>query len=226
MRVGIVGGGQLAQMMAEAAAALEVKITCLEPHKNCPAARVAHVIEGAYDDPTKLAQLIAQVDVLTYEFENVSPEALEQFAQQIPIYPSIEALRKTQNRLTEKTFLNSLDIPTANFKAIHSLVDLEAAIEAIGFPAVLKTQEGGYDGKGQWVLKSHADFVTVSEVLKTTPCILEAWVDFERELSLIAVRNTHSEIAFYPLIENQHQDGILRESQAPYVDDALQADAE
>ena len=225
-RVAIVGGGQLALMMAQAAASLDVEIICLEPHEICPASKAARIIEGAYDDISALQKLVSKADVLTYEFENVSPEALTQFEKQIPIYPPIQALGKTQNRLIEKNFLQSLDIPTAPFKAINSFRDLEDAIEVIGFPAVLKTQEGGYDGKGQWVLKTKEDLVSLTEVLKITPCILEGWVRFERELSLIAVRSTTGEVAFYPLVENSHENGILRESRAPFVNNALQAEAE
>ncbi len=226
MRVGIVGGGQLEQMMMEAAQALQVKVTSLEPNKQCPAARIAPIIEGAYDDPVALQELIQQADVLTYDFENVPADALVKLEQQISIYPPINALRKTQNRFLEKTFLNSLDIPTAAFRAVNSVADLAQAVQEIGLPAVLKTQEGGYDGKGQWVIKELSDLPSLAQVVQSTPCILEDLIGFERELSLIAVRSTVGEIAFYPLVENKHEGGILRESRAPFLDSVLQAEAE
>lgn len=226
MRVGVVGGGQLAQMLAQAAVNLGAQVVCLEPTLHCPAAQVVKVIEGAYNDSDALSKLVSLSDVLSYEFENVSPDALAPFESRLPIYPPIDALRKTQDRFVEKSFLNSLAIPTAPFKAVNSLAELKTAVEALGFPAVLKTRRGGYDGKGQWILKSEKDFDEVEKVLAETPCILEAWIGFKRELSLIAVRSTVGEMAFYPLVENKHEAGILRISQAPFMDQALQTQAE
>lgn len=224
MQVGIVGGGQLALMLVEAAKALGVQTVCLEPNVDCPAAQLSSILVGAYNDSEALEKLVAQSDVLTYEFENVSPDALAPFAKRIPIYPPIEALRKTQDRFIEKSYLNFLQIPTAPFKAVNSFDELSAAIQEIGFPSVLKTRRGGYDGKGQWVLKTEADLLAFKEL--STVCILEGWVKFDRELSLIAVRSTQGEMAFYPLVENVHREGILRESRAPFIDASLQTQAE
>ncbi len=226
MRVGIVGGGQLAMMLAEAAKPLGVNVLCLEKESSCPAARVTKIIQGDYEDQKALQALVAESDVLTYEFENVVPASLEIFQTQISIYPPVEALRKTQDRFLEKSFLNSLAIPTVKFKAVSSLAELKKAVIDIGYPCVLKTRRGGYDGKGQWILKSAEDCIEVESVVQNTPCILEAWASFDRELSIIAVRSTTGELAFYPLVENRHEAGILRESKAPFEDPPLQSQAE
>ncbi|MBK8170986.1 MAG: 5-(carboxyamino)imidazole ribonucleotide synthase [Sandaracinaceae bacterium] len=223
MKVGILGGGQLAQMLAQAGNALGVETTFVDPGKNAPAARYATQIRAAYDDLDALAQLAASVDVVTYEFENVPEIAATMLAKHVHLRPLPIALSTSQDRLTEKTMFASLGIPTAPFQPVASAADLEAAVRAVGLPAVLKTRRMGYDGKGQLVLRGAADVPGAFEKLGSVPCILEGFVRFERELSLVCVRGRDGETRFYPLTQTIHEGGILRMtvSPAPRLDDEL-----
>lgn len=222
MRIGLIGGGQLAQMLALAGRPLGMDVVCLADEITCPAASVALIIPGQFDNPTSLQQLAEQVDVISFEFENVDIAALQTIADKVAIYPNLTIIATAQDRLLEKQTFNELAIPTTRFFAIHSHADLIQAVQTLGFPCVLKTTRLGYDGKGQMVLRSHTDVDQACHMLGKHPLILEEFISFDRELSLIAVRNLQGEIAYYPLTENQHQDGILRVSCAPYTDDKLQ----
>lgn len=215
MKIGVIGGGQLAQMLALAGYPLGIKIVALESTPDCPAGLVTEVLVGDYADQTKLQQLAEQVDVITYEFENIPITALEKLiaTHHIPIYPPLAALANSQDRLDEKNFFDKLKIPTTKYSAIHSLQDLNLAVERFGLPAILKTRRLGYDGKGQYLLRTKPDIEIAWEQLKNQPLILESFVEFEREVSCIAVRDVNGEIAFYPLIENTHRGGILRVSE-------------
>lgn len=218
MRIGIIGGGQLARMLALAGYPLGFRFTVLDPSAEACAAQVVDFIQGAYDDPEALQQLAAQVDLVTFDFENVPVAAMEKLQQQLPVYPPAKALAVSQDRLQEKTLCRELGIPTAEFAAVNDPGELKNAVETLGLPAVLKTRRLGYDGKGQRWLKTITDLDSAWEELGKTPLILESVVPFEREVSILAVRNQQGETAFYPLTENRHEDGILRLSKAPYDD--------
>jgi len=221
VKIGIIGGGQLAQMMALAAHPLGLKTICLEPTPHCPASLVTEVMVGAYDDNEKLQALANAVDVITYEFENISTAALNHL-KQFCIYPPTQALTISQDRLQEKRLFEHLQIPTTRYTTIHSLMDLQAAIKSIGLPAVLKTRRLGYDGKGQYVLKNNEDIISAWENLKTQPLLLENKVAFDREVSCIGVRSQTGEIIFYDLIENQHKEGVLHLSQITCTNTAME----
>jgi 5-(carboxyamino)imidazole ribonucleotide synthase len=212
VKIGIIGGGQLAQMMALAAHPLGLKTICLEPTADCPASLVTTVLAGSYDDPAKLAALATATQVLTYEFENISAAALKDL-ENFSIYPPVTALAISQDRLQEKQFFDRLPIPTTQYAAIDSLQDLKNAVARIGLPAILKTRRMGYDGKGQFVLKEAADIEPAWKSLAEQPLLLENKIAFDREVSCIAVRSRSGQIAFYDLIENQHKNGILHLSQ-------------
>lgn len=223
MKLGILGAGQLAQMLAEAAQQLNVECVVLDPTPNSPATRFAKQICAPYDDADALRDLASQVDVATYEFENVPDVAAQTLASKIPLRPLPVALSTSQDRLNEKTMFRSLQIPTAPFAAVDSAAGLARAIDEIGLPAVLKTRRMGYDGKGQMVLRTAADANGAFERLGGVPCILEGFIRFEREVSLVCVRARNGETKYYPLTQTIHEGGILRMtvSPAPRVSDAL-----
>jgi 5-(carboxyamino)imidazole ribonucleotide synthase len=215
MKVGVLGGGQLGRMLALAGYPLGLQFRFLDPSLDAPAAHLAEHIVGGYEDPALLDRFASGLDLITYEFENVPVATARHLAERVPIYPPPGALEVSQDRLTEKTFFNSLGIPTPRFAAVDSLEALQQACEVIGLPAVLKTRRMGYDGKGQNVLKEPGDIAAAWEALGGQPLILEGFVSFRRELSILAVRSTKGEQRCYPLVENQHVDGILRLSRAP-----------
>lgn len=223
--IGILGGGQLARMLALAGHPLGLNFIVLDPTNGVCSAAVAHQLEGAYDDKNLLAKLAEQVDVVTYEFENVPAESAAFLADKVAIYPPQKALATAQDRLAEKTACHDLGIETAPFVAVNSLAELEAAMATVGWPAVLKTRREGYDGKGQAVLRQPEDLAEGWQSIGEVAAIVEGFVPFDREISMIAVRSTTGETAFYPLTENEHRDGILRLSIAR-PDDAMQAQAE
>jgi 5-(carboxyamino)imidazole ribonucleotide synthase len=226
MMIGIIGGGQLAKMMVLAGYPMGQEFVVLDPAPDAAAGRVARQLVGAYDDPDKLAELAKITDVVTFDFENVPAEAVRQLAGRVPVYPGAEALAAAQDRLNEKTLFTELGIPTPDFRNIASPADLEQGIMDLGLPAVLKTRRLGYDGKGQYVLRSREDLPAAWVAIDNQPAILEQFVNFDREVSIIAVRGLQGEIAYYPLVENIHREGILRLSKAPYQDAELQTQAE
>ncbi len=218
--VGVIGGGQLGRMLALAGHTLGLRFRCLEPGADSPMGQVAEQIMGDYDDAGALMQLAAGCDVITYEFENVPVATVAHLSQRVPIYPPALALEVSQDRWHEKSCFKQLGIPTPPFARVNGADDLETALVAVGgLPAVLKTRRFGYDGKGQWVLRNEADVAAAQADLHkhevTTGYIVEGFVPFQRELSIIAVRGTTGALAFYPLVENQHRDGILRVSRTP-----------
>ena len=215
MIVGVLGGGQLGRMLALAGHPLGVRVRCLDPSADAPAGQVAELLVGSYDDPERLQALADGADVVTYEFENLPATAAHFLAERVPVSPSPAALEAAQDRLTEKTLFRSLDIPTPRFAAVSSRPELHRAVAEIRLPAVLKTRRLGYDGKGQAVLRQPIDVEAAWTSLGRTPLLLEAFVPFERELSVLAVRGRDGAIRCYPPIENHHRDGILRRSLAP-----------
>jgi 5-(carboxyamino)imidazole ribonucleotide synthase len=228
MKIGVLGGGQLGRMLALAGYPLGLRFCFLDPSPQAPAGHLAELVIAQYDDPKALQRFAVQVDLVTYEFENVPVASARQLAQHRPVYPPPQALEASQDRLTEKRFFRSLGIPTAAFAPVASLAELEQAVAQIGLPAVLKTRRFGYDGKGQMILRAPSDLRPAWEALGSLPLILEEFIAFERELSLVAVRGRDGTVAFYPLVENHHRDGILRLSlaPAPRLTSDLQAAAE
>ncbi|HEY1190404.1 MAG TPA: 5-(carboxyamino)imidazole ribonucleotide synthase [Gemmata sp.] len=218
MRLGIIGGGQLGRMLALAAYPLGVRPTALEPGAGSSAAQVCNHIAGEFDDHRALFALAQASDAVTFEFENVPVESVRWLAERVPVYPPPAALEVSQERLAEKQFFRSLGIPTPPFVPIESEPDFRAALIEIGLPAVLKTRRFGYDGKGQAVIRTPQEAEAAWQKLGGRPLILEGFVRFDRELSIVAVRGRDGQIVTYPLIENVHLDGILHRSVAPAPD--------
>ncbi len=226
--LGVIGGGQLGRMLALAAAPLGVRCRVLEPGAAPPAAPVAEVIRANYDDPDGLARLAQGADAVTFEFENVPAAAVDGLARLTPVFPGALALATAQDRVTEKALFRQLGIAIPEMRSVTDPDELKAALEAIGLPAVLKTRRLGYDGKGQAVLRSLEDVGPAWRAIGAAPAIVEAFVEFERELSILSVRGRDGATVFYPLVENHHHDGILRHSiaPAPNLTIALQQQAE
>jgi 5-(carboxyamino)imidazole ribonucleotide synthase len=215
MRVGIIGAGQLGQMLGFAGRSIGITCRFLDPADAPPAADAGDVIRRPFDDAEALAELAATCDVVTYEFENVPVEALLRIAGRVPVFPPPEALRSAQDRLAEKRLFDELLIPLPRYRAVDSLHDLQAAVDSIGLPLVVKTRRFGYDGKGQYVVKSSDDIGDAWRELGSTALIAEEWLDFDYEVSAIGVRSPGGESVIYPLTHNEHADGILRRSRAP-----------
>lgn len=214
MKVGVIGGGQLGQMLAQAGISLGMKFSFLDPAKDACAATLGEHICAAYDDKSALKALAETVDVVTFEFESVPAETVAFLSEFVPVYPNAESLRIARDRLFEKSLFKDLDIPTPAFANIESQADLEEAVISIGLPAVLKTRTLGYDGKGQKVLKVATDVKGAFAELGNVPCLLEGFIDFTGEVSLIAVRTKDKQLKFYPLVHNKHYQGVLHLSVA------------
>jgi 5-(carboxyamino)imidazole ribonucleotide synthase len=216
--IGIIGGGQLGRMLAMAAARLGYRTIILEPQPDCPAAQVANrQIVAAFDDPAALDELAGSTAVVTYEFENVPVKAAERLARIVTVYPPPRALEVSQDRLIEKRFLNEAGISTASYFPVDNDADHAAALSALGGSGVLKTRRLGYDGKGQRVFRDAqaADATGVHAAMGSVPLILESFVPFVREISVIGVRGQDGRLAAYDPAENVHRDGILRSSTVP-----------
>ena len=214
--IGILGGGQLGRMLALAAAKLGLRshIYCPDPHS--PAFDVTPLkTVAAYDDEVALRGFAAQVDVITYEFENVPAATAEILAGLKPLRPGANALAISQDRLAEKSFLSSKNIPVAPYRAVHSLEDLHSAVAELGLPAVLKTTRLGYDGKGQRVLREPDDAEAAFDALKPHPLVLEGFVPFEKEISVVVARGLDGAVRAFDAAENVHRDHILFTSTVP-----------
>ncbi len=214
--IGIVGGGQLGRMSAMAAARLGFRCHVLTPERDSPAALVsAGATIGDYEDPAALRDFAAQVDVVTFEFENVSAAGLDLLASLRPVRPAPGVLRISQDRVAEKSFLNAAGIPTAPWREIGAREELDQAVAALGLPAILKTTRLGYDGKGQAMLRDPADLDAAWESLAPHPLILEGFVDFACEMSVVVARGADGTLAAFDAVENRHRDGILDLTLAP-----------
>jgi len=219
MKLGILGGGQLARMLAMAAHPLGIETVFVDPSPQAPARVVGEPLVAAYDDRDMLMAMAGRVDIATYEFENVPDEAARALASAVRLLPPPEALRVSQDRVIEKQTLASLGVPTPAFRAVDDRAALSDAVAALGAPCVLKTRRFGYDGKGQAVIRS-TDASALDRAWQLVgagrvPCILEGFVAFDRELSQLAARAASGEVRFYPLVQSQHDRGVLRETIAP-----------
>ncbi len=224
--VGILGGGQLARMLAEAGHPLGLAFRVVDPKPGASASRVTEQIVADYDATDALTAL-ADCDVVTCDFENVPADALAELEARVPVRPAAQALAAAQDRFVEKNRFQALDMATAGFARVDSRPELLSAIDRIGLPAVLKTRRMGYDGKGQFVLKTVEDLEPAWQALGDRPLILEQWVPFDHECSITVVRGTDGAKRFYPLTRTWHADGILRLAVAPCpAADRFRAEAE
>jgi 5-(carboxyamino)imidazole ribonucleotide synthase len=244
--IGILGGGQLGYMLALAGYPLGLHFRFLDPSPEAPVGRIATRITAQFTDRSALKKFAAGLELVTYEFENVPVEAARFLAEHVPVLPPPTALEVAQDRLNEKHLFQRLGIATTEFAAVVDHNGLDSAVRQIGLPAILKTCRMGYDGKGQWILRSSEDVARAKNELpvrntavrkpagvtegaeQSAPFLLERLVPFSRELSVLAVRGRTGETAVYPLVENHHREGILRFSlaPAPQLDRAVQQAAE
>ncbi len=214
--IGVLGGGQLGRMLSVAASRLGLRTHIFEPGSNPPAGQVADQVTRAdYDDTAALKAFAASVDVITYEFENIPTSALDVLEKLRPIHPGREALRISQDRLTEKDFLNGLGLQTAPYANVESKSDMAAAIAKIGAPSILKTRRLGYDGKGQVRLSGAPDADEAYAAMAGAPAVLEGFVEFSHEVSVIGARAADGQISCFDPGENVHQAGILRTTTVP-----------
>lgn len=219
--IGIVGGGQLGRMLARAASRMGYKTHIFTPDKDSPASHVAtKTTIGAYQDTTALRDFGQSVDVVTFEFENIPAETLTMLERIVTVRPKPEVLFTTRHRLREKEFIRAQGIKTAPFAKVVDAADLKSVEATIGVPAVLKTTEMGYDGKGQVVIKQAGELMAAWEQLGKTECILEGFIEFSAEASIIVARSTHGEMRCYPLVQNIHKNHILHKTiaPAPFID--------
>ncbi|WP_404357130.1 5-(carboxyamino)imidazole ribonucleotide synthase [Cytobacillus firmus] len=222
--IGIIGGGQLGRMMAMAAKANGFRIAVLDPAEDSPCGQVADIkIIGEYGHLDSIKKLADVSDVVTYEFENISAEALEWLCANAHVPQGSEVLEITQDRTKEKAAIQKAGCVVAPYAVITTEKDIYDNIEKLGYPAVLKTSRGGYDGKGQVVIKSGQDIKKAAELLNNGVCVLEKWIAFEKEISVIICRNISGEKAVYPVGENVHKENILHQTIVPAM---ITADAE
>jgi 5-(carboxyamino)imidazole ribonucleotide synthase len=227
-RVAVLGGGQLGRMLGLAGIPLGCSFAFLDPVEGAPGAAVGELVVGGLDDIEAARRVAVGAAVVTYEWEGVPAATARALESLVPVSPPARALDVSQDRVVEKQTLRSLGIATAPFQAVDSLADLRAAVDTIALPAVLKTRRGGYDGKGQIVIGEPAELDAAWARLGNVQCILEGFVAFGRELSILAVRGRDGEVACWPVVENHHRDGVLRLTRAPApgLGDALQDRAE
>ncbi len=214
--VGVLGGGQLGRMFTLQAHTMGYRVVVLDPDSQSPAGAVAdRHIQARYDDPQALAQLSASCAAVTTEFENVPAAALEALSRSALVRPPVEAVATAQDRLAEKSFLQSQGLPTARFKPVRDQRELRSALADIPLPALLKTSRLGYDGKGQATVGTETDALGAFERFRGVPCVLEERVALECELSVVLARGADGEVATFPVAENRHRDGILETSVVP-----------
>ncbi|MBL5766785.1 5-(carboxyamino)imidazole ribonucleotide synthase [Heyndrickxia sporothermodurans] len=214
--IGIIGGGQLGRMMALAAKEAGFRIIVLDPTNDCPCGQVAdEQITAGYDDLQALEHLAKKCDVITFEFENIDYESLLSLSRIANVPQGAEIIRITQDRIIEKNTLVASGVKVAPFKVIHSEAEMNKAIQELGFPCVLKTSRGGYDGKGQHVIQCADDSIEAKKLLEYGACVLESWVEFEKEISVIVTRNVNGDMECFPVGENIHVDNILHQTIVP-----------
>jgi 5-(carboxyamino)imidazole ribonucleotide synthase len=214
--IGIIGGGQLGRMMALAAKAMGYRIAVLDPEPDSPCGQVSdEKVMGAYNDLSAIKKLADLSDVITYEFENIDSDALSWLCENAYVPQGTKLLEISQDRIKEKNAIESAGVQVAPFAVIHSLEDIYDNMEMLGYPAVLKTSRGGYDGKGQLVIKEGQDIVNAAALLEHGPCVLEKWVPFKKEISVILTGSVSGETAVFPAAENIHINNILHQTIAP-----------
>ena len=214
--LGVLGGGQLGRMFCVAARTMGYKTVVLDPDVSSPAGRIADQhIKADYADESALEQLAKSCDAITTEFEKVPAQSLHYLNAKTPVYPSASAVEIAQNRIKEKNFARDAGLQPAPFEAIKAVGDLNAAIEAIGLPCILKTSTMGYDGKGQFVIESLQQAVEAFESVGSVECVLEKKLDLKLEISAILARNEEGVISIYPPAENEHRNGVLHKSIVP-----------
>ena len=222
MKIGILGGGQLARMLALAGYPLGLQFKIFDAAPDAPAGQLAPLLAEDINDTPSLLWFSKNLDAVTYEWENVPVASARYLAQRVPVHPPPRALEIACDRLVEKTFFRDLGVPVVPFANVETREQLEHALAELGLPAILKTRRFGYDGKGQFRLQSTRDIEKAWAQLGGVPLVLEGFVPFERELSILVARAQNAEKRFYPLVENHHAGGILRLSIAPAPDaDAL-----
>ncbi|SEM92178.1 5-(carboxyamino)imidazole ribonucleotide synthase [Mesobacillus persicus] len=214
--IGIVGGGQLGKMMTIAAKSMGFRVVVLDPTDDCPCGQVAdEQIIGEYGDLQAIKQLAEKSVVITYEFENIQAEALEWLTNHAHVPQGTELLKITQDRIQEKAAIQSAGVDVAPYTVIEHIDHLDLSITATGLPAVLKTARGGYDGKGQLVIRNLDDIQKAQSLIDQGPCVLEKWIHFDKEISVIITRNPDGEIKVFPVAENLHQNNILHQTIVP-----------
>lgn len=214
--IGILGGGQLGRMMAMAAAQLGYRVQIYCPEIDNPAEQVSDgVIHADYEDQVGLDNFLNLVDVVTYEFENIPVETVNALSEKVAVFPSSKVLEISQDRLSEKKFINELGIETAPFKAVSTIEEAGNALKDISYPAVLKTRRFGYDGKGQAIVHSTADLEQAWMSLDSDKIIIEGFIEFDMEISVIAARGQDGAISCYVPVENEHKNHVLDVSIAP-----------
>ena len=214
--IGILGGGQLGRMLAVAASRLGLQTHIFDPSLDCPASHVcAKLTTAEFDDTSALLEFASSVDVVTYEFENIPANSLDHIENTVKIFPPRNALSVSQDRLEEKNFLQNAGLRVAPFANIEKQSDLDEAIATVGVPSILKTRRFGYDGKGQVRVRDHSELENAWNALGNVPCVLEGFVSFTKEVSVIAARGQGGEIAAFDVGENVHIDGILHSTTVP-----------
>ncbi|AIE58799.1 phosphoribosylaminoimidazole carboxylase ATPase subunit [Bacillus methanolicus MGA3] len=226
--IGIIGGGQLGRMMALAAKQSGFRIAVLDPIEDSPCGQVAdYKIIGQYGDLESVQKLAQVCDVITYEFENINAKALEWLCENAYVPQGSNLLYITQDRIQEKAAIQAAGLEVAPNAVIRTVQDIYDNIKKLGYPAVLKTARGGYDGKGQLVIKEEKDIAGANELLETSVCVLEKWIPFEKEISVIVARNPRGETAVFPVAENIHRNNILHKTIVPArIPDSIKKDAE
>ena len=211
MKIGILGGGQLSRMLALAGIPLGFEFAFYEPNAEHCVPTLGTVIQKPYSDIEALAAFVDACDVITYENENIPVETATLIAKLKPLHPNVLALKSTQDRLLEKTMFDKLNIQTVPFQKVDSMQDLQSFVDTHAFPVVIKKRRQGYDGKGQLKLSNKEDFALITDEFLSN-CIVEAYITFDREVSMIAVRSTRGDCRYYDICENEHRKGVLHQT--------------
>ncbi|AMG61015.1 5-(carboxyamino)imidazole ribonucleotide synthase [Staphylococcus lugdunensis] len=221
--IGIIGGGQLGKMMTQSAQKMGFKVICLDPNTDCPCHHIANeFITAAYDDTQALQELGEKSDVITYEFENISAQQLRTLSEQFNIPQGYQAIELLQDRLTEKQTLERAGAHIVPFLSINNIDDLYNAIEELGYPFIIKTRFGGYDGKGQILVKDHTAIEEAKQLIAQQECVAEQYLDIEREVSLTVTIGNQKQTTYFPLQENEHRNQILFKTIVPARSDKEQ----
>lgn len=214
--IGIIGGGQLGKMMAQSAQKMGYKVAVLDPAEDCPCRYVAHeFIQAKYDDEKALNQLGQKCDVITYEFENISAQQLKLLCEKYNIPQGYQAIQLLQDRLTEKETLKSAGTKVVPFISVKESTDIDKAIETLGYPFIVKTRFGGYDGKGQVLINNEKDLQEGFKLIETSECVAEKFLNIKKEVSLTVTRGNNNQITYFPLQENEHRNQILFKTIVP-----------